>query len=231
MKQPQVSGEGSVRWVSEHITPWNLSLVFCGLPLAGLIVLILSGTLGPNAIEEFHLFTGIWSLRFLVATLLVTPVQTMTRWKGMASYRQLLGLTSFFYAALHVVGYLWIDQGLILASIVTDVVETPYIWPGLFAFLVLASLALTSPNAAKKLLGKRWKKLHRWIYPTSLAIILHYLMQLKGNLADPLFYGFLIICLLLFRAGVWFKNRQLARLMIPGVRSSRDADGVPRHAP
>lgn len=231
MKHPQATGKGSARWVSERIAPWNLCLLFCGLPLAELFILILSGTLGPNAIEEFHLFTGIWSLRFLVATLLVTPVQTMTRWRGMASYRRLLGLTSFFYAALHVMGYLWIDQGLILASIVTDVVETPYIWPGLLAFLVLALLAITSPNAAKKLLGKRWKKLHRWIYPTSLAVILHYLMQLKGNLADPLFYGFLIACLLLFRAGVWFKNRQLARLMIPGVRSPRDPDGVSRPTP
>lgn len=210
-------------WLSD---PWNACLTLCVLPLGELLLLIASGGLGPNAIEGFHLFTGIWSLRFLLVTLFVTPVQTMTRWKGMATFRQLFGLTSFFYAALHVYGYLWIDQGLIWSSITIDILETRYIWFGLFAFIVLLLLALTSSTAAMKIMGRRWKKLHRWIYPASVAVIVHYAMQLKGNLADPLFYGLGIVFLLLFRLGVWIKNRQLAKLMIPKAKVINENDGV-----
>lgn len=222
----QIDMRAWLGWLSK---PWNFCLVLGALPFAELLVLIPAGALGANPIEAFHLFTGIWSLRFLVVTLMVTPVQILTRWRGLAAFRQLFGLTSFFYAALHVVGYLWLDQGLIWSFIVRDIVETPYIWPGLFAFAMLLLLALTSPTAGKKLLGRRWKKLHRWIYPTSIAIVLHYAMQLKGNLADPLFYFVCIALLLLFRVGVWFKNRQLARLMIPRGRSrtaAEDESGV-----
>ena len=64
-------------------------------------------------------------------------------------------------------------------------------------------------------MGKSWKKLHRWIYPASVAAVLHYLLQLKGNLADPLLYGLLITFLLLFRVLVWLKDRKVTRLMIP----------------
>ena len=210
-------------WLSD---PWNASLTLCVLPFGQLLVLLASGGLGPNPIEGFHLFTGIWSLRFLLITLLVTPIQTMTRWKGMAAFRQLFGLTSFFYAALHVYGYLWIDQGLIWPSITRDILETRYIWFGLFAFIVLLLLGLTSSTAAMKIMGRRWKKLHRWIYPASVAVIIHYAMQLKGNLADPLFYGIGIAFLLLFRLGVWIKSRQLAKLMIPKVRNINENDGI-----
>lgn len=210
-----------VVWLSDA---WNACLLLCLLPFAELLLLIVSGTLGPNAIEGFHLFTGIWSLRFLVVTLMVTPLQTMTRWRGMAAFRQLFGLASFGYAALHVLGYLWIDHGLVWSAITTDILETQYIWFGLFASIVLLLLAMTSSTAAMKIMGRRWKKLHRWIYPASVAAILHYAMQLKGNLADPLFYGLVIGFLLLFRVGVWFKNRQLSRLMIPKPAKVADND-------
>ena len=221
IKSPKVSR--MIVWLSDA---WNVCLTLSALPLVELLFLIATGGLGPNAIEGFHLFTGIWSLRFLLVTLLVTPVQTMTRWRGMAAFRQLFGLSSFFYAGLHIYGYLWIDQGLIWSSITTDILETPYIWLGLFAFSILLLLALTSSKAAMKVMGRRWKKLHRWIYPASVAVILHYAMQLKGNLADPLFYGLGIACLLLFRFGVWLKNRQLARLMIPKAKHINENDEV-----
>ena len=208
-------------WLSDT---WNACLLLCLLPFAELLLLIVSGALGPNAIEGFHLFTGTWSLRFLVVTLIVTPVQTMTRWRGMAAFRQLFGLASFGYAALHVLGYLWIDHGLVWSAIITDILETRYIWFGLFASVVLLLLALTSSTAAMKIMGRRWKKMHRWIYPASVAVILHYAMQLKGNLADPFFYGLVISFLLLFRVGVWFKNRQLSRLMIPKAAKITEND-------
>lgn len=200
---------------------YHLSLVVVHLPLLWLFLELLFNALGPNAIQGFHFYTGTWALRFLLITLAITPIQTVTRWRGMTPYRQLFGLASFFYAALHVYGYLWIDQALNGTLIWRDLLESPYLWPGLFAFGVIVPLALTSPNQAKKWMGRRWKKLHRWVFPASIAVILHAMMQLKGNLADPLMDGLLLFSLLFFRLGVWFKNRQLAKLMIPGAPRRR----------
>lgn len=210
-----------VTWLSNL---WNFCLVLSLLPGLYLWVLIQFDALGPNPVEAFHLFTGIWSLRFLCLTLLITPLQVVTSWRGVAPFRQLLGLTSFFYAALHVWGYLSIDHALIWPTIGQDLLETPYLWPGLLAFLILLLLALSSPKQGKKLLGKNWKKLHRWIYVAAVASILHYVMQLKGNLADPLFYGLIIGLLFASRIVIWIRNRQVTRLMIPRPRRLGDDD-------
>jgi sulfoxide reductase heme-binding subunit YedZ len=148
-------------------------------------------------------------------TLLVTPIQKVTRWRGLAHYRRLFGLLTFFYAALHVYGYLSVDHAGEWNVIMTDVAETTYLWYGLFCFVVLSLLALTSFNAAQRALGRNWKKLHRWVYPASVAAVMHYFTQLKGNLAEPLMYAVIIGLLLAFRVLVWWKDRQISRLMIP----------------
>lgn len=204
-----------LRWLSNS---WNLAMALSCTPFLYISLLISMNQMGANPIEAFHLFTGIWSLRLLCLTLMVTPLQILTGWRGMASFRQLFGLMAFFYAALHVYGYVAIDHGWMFSVMGQDILETPYLWPGILAFVILLLLAVTSPKAAKRIMGKNWKKLHRWIYPASLAIILHYLMQLKGNLADPLLYGVLIGLMLLFRLAVWIRNRSVTRLMIPRAR-------------
>lgn len=203
---------------------WNFCLFLSLLPGLYLWALIQLDGLGPNPVESFHLFTGIWALRFLCLTLLITPLQVVTSWRGVAPFRQLLGLTSFFYAALHVYGYLSIDHALIWSTIGLDLVETPYLWPGVLAVFILLLLALSSPKQGKKLLGKNWKKLHRWIYVAAVASVLHYVMQLKGNLADPLFYGLIIALLFASRIIIWIRNRQVTRLMIPRPRRLGDDD-------
>jgi len=206
-------------WLMGLITTFseafNLCLLISFFPLLSLFVLIITDDLGSNPIEAFHLHTGIWTLRFLCITLFVTPLQVMTKWRGMAHFRQLFGLMTFFYGAVHVYGYLAIDQAWVWSSIFRDISETTYIWWGLFCFIVLVLLALTSSKPAKKVMGRSWKKLHRWIYPASVAAVLHYLLQLKGNLAEPILYGLLIVFLLLFRVLVWLKDRKVTRLMIP----------------
>ena len=191
-------------------------LIVCGLiPLLWLLVDIAFDNLGSNPIQALHIRLGDWSLRFLCLTLAVTPVQTLTKWRGMADYRQLLGLYAFFYASLHVLAYLWMDHALMWRMIGVDIIESPYIWLGLLTYLIVFLLALISPKWAKKRMGKNWKKLHRFIYLAAVAAIIHYFWQLKGNLAEPLFYSIIVFLLLFFRVSVWVKNRQLSKLMIP----------------
>ncbi len=194
---------------------YSLTLAVCLIPLLWLLIDTAFDNLGPNPIQALHIRLGDWSLRFLWLTLAITPIQTVTKWRGMAEYRQLFGLYSFFYATLHLLAYLLVDHAQVWSVIGIDIIESQYIWFGVLAYSIILSLALTSPKWAKKRMGKNWKKLHRYIYLAAGAAIIHYYWQLKGNLAEPLFYLVIISLLLGFRVLVWVKNRQLTRLMIP----------------
>jgi sulfoxide reductase heme-binding subunit YedZ len=188
------------------------------IPLFWLFIDIAFDNLGSNPIQALHIRLGDWSLRFLWLTLAITPIQTITKWRGMTDYRQMLGLYAFFYASLHLLVYLLVDQYLEWRIIGIDIIESSYIWFGVLAYFIVFLLALSSPKQAKKRLGKTWKKLHRFIYIAAIAGIFHYYWHLKGNLAEPLFYLIMLVLLLSFRIAVWFKNRQFNKLMIPTGR-------------
>ncbi len=190
--------------------------LFVGLiPIVIIALDILYDNLGSNAQQALHIRLGDWALRFLCITLFITPLQKITKWRGMSEYRQLFGLYAFFYATLHVIGYVMMDHALVWDVIYVDIIESTYIWFGVFAYTIIFLLAITSSKPAKKMMGKSWKKLHRWIYPASIAALIHYFWQLKGNLFEPVFYSMIILILLAFRLLVWIKDRQLRRLMIP----------------
>ena len=178
-------------------------------PLVWLIYDVIFLNLGSNPIEALHIRLGDWGLRFLLITLAITTIQTISRWRGMSDFRQLFGLMAAFYATLHVIVFFVVDHALDVALILADIVESRFIWLGMLSYLILIFLALTSSKPAKKFMGKNWKKLHRLIYLASGASILHYFWQLKGNLAEPLFY-LLMLCLLLgFRVVDSYKTKAM----------------------
>lgn len=190
------------------------------LPLLNLGQDIAGNALGANPVQALHIRLGDWALRLLWLTLAITPLQMLFNWRGMADYRQLLGLYSWFYASLHVLGYLLADHALQWPMISVDIVESPYLWFGLASYLILLGLALTSTKTAKRKLAKSWKPLHRLIYLASVAAILHYYWQLKGNLAEPLWYVSLLILMFAIRVVGYLKSRIIGRLMIPRGRAS-----------
>jgi sulfoxide reductase heme-binding subunit YedZ len=192
-----------------------ITLTVCPLPLLFLVVDIAFDNLGANAIQAMSIRLGDWALRFLWLTLAITPIQTLTQWRGMAGYRQLFGLYAAFYASLHVLNYLWVDQDFQWRIIRIDIAESVYIWFGVVAYAILFTLAATSSKAAKKRLGKHWKKLHRLIYLAAVAAMAHYFWQLKGELPEPLFYTIMLVLMLSFRALVWLKHHPLSKLMLP----------------
>jgi len=194
---------------------WHLSIAACLIPLVGLLLDIVFDNLGSNPIQAMHIRLGDWALRFLWLTLAITPIQIVTGWRGMTDYRQMLGLYAFFYATLHLLVYLFIDQGLMWRMIGIDIIESSYIWYGVLTYAIVFLLALTSSKWAKKRMGKAWKKLHRLIYIAAVAGIIHYFWQLKGKQAEPLFYLIIIVMLLGFRVAVCFKNRKFNKMMIP----------------
>jgi len=176
---------------------WLLFLL-CLLPLAALVYAALQGDLGANPIETLERETGEWALRFLLLTLTATPLCKLLGRGWPRRLRRMLGLYAGFYALLHLLCWLWLDQRFDWAAIGGDIAERPYVLAGALAALIMLSLAATSPKAAVRRLGRRWQPLHRLIYPMATLVMLHYVWLTKADYLEPAVY--LGILLLLFCA-------------------------------
>lgn len=176
-----------------------LVFVACLTPFAWLVTRVLTGRLGINPVEDLELTTGIWALRFLVFTLLVTPVRRLTGWNRLIQYRRMLGLFTFFYAFLHVSTYVGVDQFFAFRLIVKDVVKRPFITMGFIAFVLMVPLAVTSTKGWIRRLGRRWQVLHRLIYISAVCAAIHYLWKVKVMIGSPVYYAAAIGALLAFR--------------------------------
>lgn len=161
--------------------------------------LAISDQLGADPAKSLERILGLWALRFLVLGLAISPLR---RFAGvnLLRYRRALGLTAFFYAAAHLITYVWLDRSLEMAEIIKDIIKRPYITIGMLSFAILIALAITSNAASIKRLGARWQKLHRWVYLACAAAALHFLLLVKSITAEPALYAFLVAVLLALRA-------------------------------
>lgn len=171
----------------------------CLLPLLRLVALGVAGGLGANPIEFITRSTGTWALVGLLVTLSITPLRRLTGHAPLLRYRRMLGLFAFFYACLHFVTYVWLDQFFDPAAILRDIAKRPFISIGFAAFVLLIPLAVTSTHAMMRRLGRRWQYLHRLIYPIAVFGVLHYLWLVKKDLTQPLLYAGILALLLLMR--------------------------------
>ncbi|HEX9842704.1 MAG TPA: protein-methionine-sulfoxide reductase heme-binding subunit MsrQ, partial [bacterium] len=160
--------------------------------------------LGANPIEVITHATGDWILRFLLITLAITPLRRLTRQPWLIRFRRMLGLFAFFYGCLHFTTYIWLDQFFDWANIVKDVQKRPFITAGFTGFVLMLPLAVTSTAwAVRKLGGKRWQWLHRLIYVSATAGVIHYIWLVKADLTLPLTYAAILAVLLLYRLAAW----------------------------
>jgi sulfoxide reductase heme-binding subunit YedZ len=179
------------------------------IPLARLIIGGLTDALGANPIEKITRSTGYWTLVLIMVTLAVTPLRKLTGWHWLTRTRRMLGLFAFFYACLHFLTYLVLDQFFDWDSILKDIIKRPYITVGFPTFLLLIPLAVTSNNALiKKLGGKRWKGLHRLIYVIGVGGVVHYWWLVKKDLTNPITFAAILAVLLGLRLVFWWRGRQ-----------------------
>jgi methionine sulfoxide reductase heme-binding subunit len=171
----------------------------CAAPIVWLATRTLTGRLGINPVEDLELTTGIWALRLLVATLLVTPVRRLTGWNRIIQYRRMLGLFTFFYASVHFAIYIGVDQFFAFGFILKDIAKRPFITMGFIAFVLMIPLAVTSTKGWIRRLGRRWQVLHRLIYVSAICAAVHYLWKVKVMIGSPVYYAAAIALLLLFR--------------------------------
>lgn len=173
------------------------------VPFGALVYGAFADTLGANPLDVITDETGTWTLRFLVLTLLVTPLRRWTGWNWLIRYRRMLGLFAFFYGSLHFLTYIWFDQFFDLAEIAADIARRPFITVGFTAFLLMVPLAATSTAGwIRRLGGRRWNRLHRLVYASAALGVVHYLWLVKADTSRPVRYG--VVIAILLAARLWF---------------------------
>ena len=174
------------------------------LPILIIFYQIIFNQLGPEPVKEITHVTGNWTLRFIIITLAMTPLQKFTKLNFWISYRRMFGLFVFFYASAHMMTYVGIDYRFDWSSISDDIIKKKFIFAGFLAWLLLVPLALTSSKRMIRLLRDKWKKLHKLIYIISLLGIIHYLWLVKVVTVEPLIYLIIIVILLTLRVKMKF---------------------------
>jgi sulfoxide reductase heme-binding subunit YedZ len=186
--------------------------LLCLAPLARLGWGVWQDALGANPIEAIQRGLGTWALNLLVITLCLTPLRRLSGWTWLIRLRRMLGLYTFFYAALHFLSYLWLDQFFDWDAIGRDILKRPFITVGFAAFVLLIPLAATSNRLAlRRLGGRRWQTLHRAIYPIAIFGVIHYWWLVKRDVATPALYALAVLVLLGLRA-LWRERERREQL-------------------
>jgi len=160
--------------------------------------------LGANPVNFAILTTGLMALIFLMLTLAVTPLRKVTGLNWLISFRRMLGLYAFFYACAHFLIFFSLDRGFSVSSTLHEIITRNYLWLGILGLLVMVPLAVTSTNAMiKRLGGKRWRMLHRLAYVAAVAGVIHYYMQVKADVRQPLVFAAVLAILLGYRLMVY----------------------------
>src|SRR5438067_5129671 len=196
--------------------------IACLGPLARLGWKAYGGLLGANPIEVITHSTGDWTLIFLCVTLAITPLRMLTRQYWLIRFRRMLGLFAMFYGLLHFTTYIWLDKFFDVHEMVKDVVKRPFITMGFTAFVLMIPLAITSTSGwIRRLGGKRWNLLHRLIYFSATAGVIHYVWLVKKDLTQPLEYAAVLTVLLGYRISVWaiayFESRRAGVISVKKV--------------
>lgn len=205
-------------------------------PVAWLTWAALTNHLSANPLSDVTNETGVWTLRFLCITLAITPLRWITGWNETIRVRRMLGLFAFFYGTLHFLTYVILDRfaGLdfpngivawttvrnLAASVAADIYKRPFITVGFSAFVLMTPLAATSTaGMIRRLGGRRWQLLHRLIYVSATAGVVHYWWLVKADVRRPEAYAVVVGGLLAFRA-VRMRRRAPARTGITAPRES-----------
>ncbi|HEU5401768.1 MAG TPA: protein-methionine-sulfoxide reductase heme-binding subunit MsrQ [Terriglobales bacterium] len=178
------------------------------IPLGMLALDALQGNLGANPIETITHQTGRWTLILLLVTLSITPLRRVAGIQWLIQYRRMIGLFAFFYAFLHFMTYIWLDQFFDVHSMLKDVYKRPFITAGFTAFVLLIPLAITSTKGWIRRLGKRWQLLHRLIYVSAAAGVIHFIWLVKADLREPLIYATILGTLMAIRIWFWVEKRR-----------------------
>jgi sulfoxide reductase heme-binding subunit YedZ len=174
--------------------------VFALMPIPGLLwaFWLIHDDLGGRPVNAVIHGFGSWTVRFLMVSLAITPFARMLEWPRLLTVRRMVGVTAAVYATIHFALYI-VDQKFHLLTVASEIVLRFYLAIGFIALSGLIALAVTSTDAMMKRMGKRWKQLHRLIYPVGVLALLHFFIQTKANVGEPVFVSGLFAWLMLWR--------------------------------
>ena len=171
----------------------SLPLFWLVLALPGLW---LAADWARGAIDPIDLIapTGEWSARAMIAAMLIGPLAGLVGQRGwlrwLLARRRALGVAAFAYALLHLFFYA-LDMGE-LAAIIDEMV-LPAIWTGWAALALMLPIALTSNQAAMRMLKRAWKRVQRLAYPAAVLTLLHWLWIHDGASVALLHFAPLVL--------------------------------------
>ena len=190
--------------------PWLKPGIFLGglVPLASIVVRADLRALGADPIAQVLNELGLTALIFLIASLACTPARRLFGWTWQVPARRELGLFAFFYAMLHFMSYLVLDQYFAWAAILEDVIQRPFITVGFAALVLMVPLAITSTTGWIRRLGfRRWTRLHQLVYLAGGLAVVHFIWRVKIDLTQPLTYAAVLGILLAVRLLYWLYRR------------------------
>lgn len=178
--------------------------------------------LTANPIKYLEHYTGDWTLRFLLITLAITPLRVLLKRPALTRFRRMLGLFAFFYGCLHLTTWATLDQQLDVHGMIADVVKRTYITVGMAGWLAMLPLAITSTQGWVRRMGYRgWTRLHRLVYLSATAGVIHYYWLVKSDERLPLMYGMILALLLALRIPGWMNQPRRRSRKARGSRKSR----------
>ncbi len=221
--------------------PWNdragkLSalklIVFLGVLAPGLWIAAqgATGTLGSKPITSAIHQSGDWAVRFLLLSLLVTPLRFVVDWPKLIAVRRMVGVAAAVYAAFHLAFYV-VEQAFDLQKVASEIVLRFYLTIGFVALLGLITLAATSTDAMIRRLGSaRWNRLHLLTYPIAFLAIWHFFLQTKLDVSEPVLMLGCFVWLMGFRLmrrfGFAVRPLQLAALAIISAVATALLEGL-----
>ena len=182
-----------------------LTFLVCLLPIGYSIYQVYqlqtggSHVLGADPAKKLVQLQGEWAIRFLLLTLLVTPLRRLTGWRLVQEVRRMLGLFTFAYASIHFLAYLFLLLEFDFSNLSADILKRPYITVGFTAYLLLVPLAVTSNSFAIRLLRNRWGVLHRLTYGVAILVLVHVTWLARSSYSEAIAYGVIVAFLLCSR--------------------------------
>ncbi|MGJ8680917.1 protein-methionine-sulfoxide reductase heme-binding subunit MsrQ [Paraglaciecola sp.] len=180
-----------------HITWAKVIIHFASLlPVLITYYQAINDELGADPVEAILHFTGIGAFNLLLLSLCISPLIKKSKQPLFIRIRRLLGLYAFFYAACHLTSYILFELQLEWSLLISEIIKRPYITVGFLALLILTTLTFTSTKNIQRKMGRKWQKIHNWVYVAGGLIALHFIWSVKSNLTEPLIYWAILLILL-----------------------------------
>jgi methionine sulfoxide reductase heme-binding subunit len=192
---------------SGRLSPLKIAMLVAALvPSLWIGSSFAAGRLGPLPFDAAISETGKWTIRFLLLSLLITPLQRVGNWPRLIIVRRMIGIAALAYGLLHLCLYV-ADQGFHLAHVFSEIAQRTYLTIGFVALAGLAVLGATSFDGVMRRMGRRWKQLHRIVYGLTVLAIAHFFLQTKIDATEATLMAGFFILLMAYRLAIVRKLR------------------------